>query len=125
MQVEVGRGEERVDVGADRIERDVAQVEESGEADDDVEAERKEAVEDRDVGDADPELALRRQDERQNCERDADGGEPYPNELRMPLRVEELLHGRCQARSATRSPSRPDGRNTSTAISTRKANTSW
>ncbi len=29
------------------------------------------------------------------------------------------------ARSAKRSPNNPDGRNTSTAISTKKANTSW
>ena len=39
--------------------------------------------------------------------------------------VEELLHGGPYARSLTRSPSSPDGRKMSTAISTRNANTSW
>ena len=53
-------------------------------------------------------------------------GEPQPTRVADAVFVSKnVLHGRGQARSATRSPSRPDGRNTSTAISTRKANTSW
>ncbi len=54
MQVEVRDGQQRVDVGADRVEGDIAQVEQAGEADHDVQAERQEDVEDREVGDAHP-----------------------------------------------------------------------
>ena len=35
---EIDRGEERIGIGADRIEGDVAEIEEAGEADDDVQA---------------------------------------------------------------------------------------
>ena len=49
MDVEVRAREQRVDIGADRVERDVTEVEQAGEADDDVEAERQEDVEDRGV----------------------------------------------------------------------------
>ena len=45
MQAEMRRGEERVDVGADAEEGDVAEVEQAGEADHDVEPERQGGIE--------------------------------------------------------------------------------
>ena len=60
VQAEVRRREQRVDVGADGVERDVAEVEQAGEADDDVEAERQQHVEHREVEDAHPRRGRRR-----------------------------------------------------------------
>ena len=60
MHAEVRRGEQRIDVGADRVERDVAEVEQAGVADDDVEPEREHDVEQREVDDAHPACADRR-----------------------------------------------------------------
>ena len=55
---EVRRAEQRVEVGADREERDVAQVEQARVAHHDVQPEREQHVEQRDVGDAHPGVAL-------------------------------------------------------------------
>src|SRR6185503_19867609 len=54
VQPEVRTWEKRVDVSADTVERDVAEVEQPREADDDVEPECEDAVEDREVRDAHP-----------------------------------------------------------------------
>ncbi len=56
MDAEVGRGEQRVHVGADRVERDIAKVEQAREADDDVEPQRQHDVDHREVEDAYPRL---------------------------------------------------------------------
>src|SRR6185437_2327167 len=50
VDIEVRRGEERIGVRAHRVEGDVAEVEKPREADDDVEPEREEREEDREVG---------------------------------------------------------------------------
>ena len=47
MDAELVGAEQRVRVGADAVERDVAEVEQAAPADDDVEAEREQHVEDR------------------------------------------------------------------------------
>ncbi len=54
---QVRAGEQAEDVGADRIERHVAQVQQAGVADHDVQAEREQHVEQRDVDDANPGIA--------------------------------------------------------------------
>ena len=79
MQAEVRRREQRVDIRTDGIERDVAEVEQSGETDDDIESECQHDVEHREIQDAHPRLAGQRRNERQERERerhqrDADPG---------------------------------------------------
>jgi hypothetical protein len=64
------RGEQAQHVGADRIESDVAEVEQAGVADDDVEAEREQDVQQRDVDDADPGVARHLHHERQGEQED-------------------------------------------------------
>ncbi len=119
VQAEVRRREQGVDVGADRIERDIAEVEQPGEADDDVETEREHDVEHREIQDAYPRLAGQRRHEWQERERDRDQRHADPDPGR------DRLAGALHARSATRSPSSPEGRKISTRISTKNANTSW
>src|SRR5690348_2771676 len=111
-------GEQRVRIRADRIEGDVAEIQQAGEADDDVEAEREQHIENRVVRDAHPTRANLRERERQHGEREGDEYAPQPQRRRARAPIPH-------ARSPTRSPSKPDGRKTSTRISTRKANTSW
>ena len=103
VQIEVRAGEQRIGVGADGVERDVAEIEQAGEADDDVQAEREQHVEDGVVGDAHPAGADLRQRERQH-------GERSPATSTMPTQRTALA---CRApvlhaRSPTRSPSRPE-----------------
>ena len=112
---EVERGQQRIDIGADGKEGHIAEIEQAGEADHDVEAEREQHEEHGEVGDAYPGRAGHRQHEGQGDQRQRNAGE-------AELFARAPVH---QARSETRSPSRPDGRNTSTMISIRKANTSW
>src|SRR6185295_2140223 len=101
----------------DGIKRDVAQIEQPGEADDDVESERQQDVEDRVVGDAHPGGPDLREREGQHGQRPGDehDADPARGGMRAPI---------FHARSPTRSPSSPEGRNTSTRISTMNANTS-
>ena len=54
VQPEMGTCQQRVRVRADRVERDVAQIEQPGKPDDDVQAEREQDVENREVRDAHP-----------------------------------------------------------------------
>mgnify|MGYP006170551827 CR=1 FL=1 len=54
-QSEIGR-QQRVGIGADRVERDIAEVEQAGEADDDAEAERQQDPVAGDEEDGDPEV---------------------------------------------------------------------
>ena len=117
---ELRRGQQRVGIRADGVESDVAQVEEPGEADDDVEPERKHRVDHREVENADPCLAGQRGDEGQHGQRDRDQSDAGPD-LQRYSGATCVVH----ARSATRSPSRPDGRKIRTRISTKNANTSW
>ena len=57
MVRQLRRGEQAQHVGADRVEGDVAEVEQAGVADHDVQPERQQDVEQRDVDDADPGVA--------------------------------------------------------------------
>ena len=122
VQAELRAGEQRVDVGADGVERDVAEVEQAGEADDDVQAQREHDVEDREVRDAHPGGADLRQCERQ--QRRARGRSAR-------LRPRSARAGRACRSTAASGPvsdalaEQPGGRNTSTRISTMNANTSW
>ncbi len=70
MQPELRRGEHRVPVRAEAVERDVAEVEQAGIADDDVQAEGEQHVEQRVEADAD-DVAVARQ-RRQKRGRDAE-----------------------------------------------------
>ena len=92
VQIEVRRGEQRIDVRADRVERDVAEIEQSGEADDDVEPERQQHEQDREIRDAHPRGADPGEHERQQDERDGDERDADPRAARMLLPVEVLLH---------------------------------
>ena len=67
-------GEQSPGVGADGVERDVAEIEQTGKADHDVESERQEGVKDREVEDAHPGLAAHAGDERQRNQGDGDQG---------------------------------------------------
>src|SRR6266568_8200838 len=120
MKVEMRRGEQGVDVRPDRIERDVAEIEQSGEADHDVEAQREHDVDHREVEDAHPRLPGKRGDEWQDRQRDGDQRDPRPDPDRDSLSVPCNAH----ARSLTRSPSNPEGRKMRTRISTKNAKTS-
>ena len=76
VEVEMRRREQRVRIRADRVERDVAEVEQPGEADDDVEPQRQQHEQDREIGDPHPRGADRRQRERQRRQRDGDSASP-------------------------------------------------
>ena len=54
VQAEMRRGQQRVKISADGVERDVTEIEQPGVADDDVEPEREHDVEQREVEDAHP-----------------------------------------------------------------------
>ena len=119
VQSEVRAGEKGIGIRPHRIERDVTEVEQAGEADHDVQPQRQHHVEERQVGDAHPggpDFAHRK---RQHEKRGCDDRQRRPRRSRFPARRDR------HARSPTRSPSIPEGRNTSTRISTTKAKTSW
>ena len=70
------------EIGADGVEGDVAEVEQAGEADHDVQAERREGIEDREVEDAHPGLATHAGNERQRDQGDDDQRQPESREKR-------------------------------------------
>ena len=76
--------EQRVGVGAHGIERDVAEVEQAGKADDDVQPEREQDVEDRVVRDAHQVVPMRK---REGSERERDETSAEPRQARGRLRV--------------------------------------
>ena len=115
------RGEQGVDVGAHRVEGDVTEIEQPGEADYDVQAERQEHEQDREIRDPHPSRADRRESERQREQRERDDSRAGPRRSGVPFQACDRFN---HALSPTRSPSSPEGRNTSTAISTMNANTS-
>ena len=120
MQPEVRAGQQRVEIRADGVEGDVAHVQQAGKADHDVQTERQHDVEQGEVDHAQPGIAKRTaDDERENGQEDADSerrGDGRPLVLAQGIETEDH-----HARSATRSPINPDGRKTSTPISTKKA----
>ncbi|MNE12298.1 hypothetical protein D3C80_1050860 [compost metagenome] len=118
-QVQVRRGEQGVQVGADGIETDVAHVQQAGITDDDVQAQCQQYVEHGKAKDAHPGGAKHRD----GFDQERQGNEG--NNQQQVLRLEVFHDGLPQARSAWRSPSRPLGRNNSTRISTAKAKMSW
>ena len=65
-------GQQRIGIGADGVEGDVAEVEQAGKADDDVQAERQEDVENGEIDDAHPGLAAQRGDEGQRDQQRGD-----------------------------------------------------
>ena len=97
---ELRRREQAQHVGADGVEGDVAEVEQAGVADDDVQAERQQHVEQRDVDDPHPGVAGHLDDERQHAERDRRGDED--DDLLAARRVAEshVRRGRRRARRA-------------------------
>ena len=114
MQAELRRTQQRIGVGTHREERDVAQIKQPRVTDHDVQPQRQHDVEQSKIGDAHPAVAEQRiGDKRKHQQRDDQYGE------------QQLGFGiEFHARSATLSPSKPDGLNTSTAINTKNANTS-
>ena len=105
-------GQQRIGVGADGVEGDVAEIEQAGEADDDVQPERQEDVENGEIENAHPGLPAHRGDEGQR-----DQGYGNQDDAKGGTRIEPLVH----ARSPVFSPNRPEGLNISTTISTTKA----
>ena len=110
-----------------RIEGDVAEIEQPCRTDDDVQPEGKQRKQDGKIRNAYPGSPNRCQRERQNAQGRDDERKAQPCRDRMRSQLLKTIAGsrHGQARSETRSPNRPDGRNTSTAIRTRKAKTSW
>jgi hypothetical protein len=111
---QVGRRHQAIHVGADRKEGHEAQVQQAGIAHHDVQAQGQQHVQQRHVGDAHPGVARGLQHQRQDQQR----------QRARPGKTEDLFF--CmgvllQARSATRSPSKPEGRSVSMMISTMKA----
>jgi hypothetical protein len=121
MKIEMRRREQGVDIRPDRIERDVAEIEEAGEAHHDVEPQREHDIDHREVEDAHPRLPGKRCNEWQDRQGDGDQRDSRPDPDRDTL----FVPGRAHARSLTRSPSSPEGRKMRTRISTKKAKTSW
>jgi hypothetical protein len=89
---ELRRGEQAQHVGTDGVERDVAEIEQTGVTDDDVQAEREQHVEQRDVDDANPGVAGHLHEERQHQERD--GGADDDGQLLLARGVAEPHAGR-------------------------------
>ncbi len=127
VQAEMRRSEQRVAIRADRIKGDVTEVKQPGKPDHDIQAQGKQREKYCEIGDADPRCTYGRQHERQHQQRRRDQRDTDARRGRVASQTFEPAGGmqKSHARSPTRSPSNPDGRNTSTAISTRKANTSW
>jgi len=70
------RSGQRVAIGADREERDITQIEQTGESDHDVQPERQHDVEHREIDDAHPAAPEQRfGDEGQEQQRDGECGE--------------------------------------------------
>ena len=94
MDAEMGRGEQRVEIGAEREERHVAQVEQSREADDDIESQREHDVEQREAQNAYPSAAKRPvsdEGQRQQQQRQREVG--GPNDARIAF---QFGPARCQ-----------------------------
>ena len=112
VQTEVRTCQQRPSVGADSVERDVAKIEQAGQADDDVEAKRQEDVEDGEIENTHPGLPAHRGDEGQGDQESSRQGDSCG-------RPEKLV--KFHARSPVFSPNKPDGLNISTTMSTTKA----
>ena len=109
---QVWRGEQGVHIRADRKKCHVAQIEQAGIPDDDVQTNRQQHIQQGCIDDTNPRIAKLTQAHRQGNQRNG------RNDIK-PLVV--FHHVSPQARSATRSPSRPEGRNVRITISTMKA----
>jgi len=121
VQAEMRRCEQRIDVGADGIEGDVAEIEQAGKADHDVEAQRQHDIQQGEIENPQPGVAQSgADDKRQRDQGQRDEAQTEPRIALPARRHPRPLH----ARSATFSPSSPAGRNTSTPIRMKKANTS-
>ncbi|KAG1435561.1 hypothetical protein G6F57_021074 [Rhizopus arrhizus] len=121
VQPEVRRGQQGPGIGAHRVERDVAQIQQAGKAHHDVQAQRQHHVQQRKVQDAHPALPGHADHKGQHRQHDADQRDADQVAGRQPTCFQRGTH----ARSPTRSPNRPDGRKINTSTSTKTANTSW
>ena len=121
VQAELRRSQQGIKIGADRVEGDIAQIEQAGVADHDIEPQRQHDVEQGEVEDAHPAVA-QSGTHQEGRSREQQAEQDKRDQRNAAVGFQTLpVHGR----SATRSPSKPEGRNTSTPISTKKANTSW
>ena len=112
---QVRRRQQAVHVGTHRKKGHIAQIQQAGVTDHNVQAQGQQHIKQGHVSDAHPGIAEALQHHRQHQQ--SDGGDQENNGL-------VLFHldaPGVQARSATRSPSRPEGRSVSTMISTMKA----
>jgi hypothetical protein len=64
VQAEVRRGEEAEQIGSDRVEGDVAEVEQAGKTDHQIQAEREQHIDQREIQDPDPGVGDGHRDER-------------------------------------------------------------
>ncbi|MPM22574.1 hypothetical protein SDC9_69031 [bioreactor metagenome] len=112
---QVGRRQQAEHIGTHRVEGHIAQVQQTGVAHHDVEAQRQHHIQQRQVGNAHPGVAEILKNQGQHQQRNA-AQHPVDGFL-------VLAHGSAlpQARSATRSPSRPEGRSVSRMIRTMNA----
>jgi len=113
------RREQRREISAHRIERDKAHIQQPRIADHDVQAEGEHDVQQGKVQGAHPGVATGVADDPRRQHQGH--GEQQQAQARTFVGSQGLDH----ARVAKRSPNNPEGRNTSTAINTIKANTSW
>ena len=105
---QVRRGQQTKHIGAHRKKGDETQIEQTGVTDHDVQAQRQQHIQQRHVGDTHPGIAHRLKQQ---------GQQQQGNRPQHISRGFGLVH----ARSATRSPSKPEGRKVSTMMSTTKA----
>ena len=122
VYVELRRCQQGVAVGANGKKCDIAEIEQAGEAHHDVQPQREHDEQQRYVGDAHPGASEQRLDQErrgQQQQRQPGPGDPAPGIARLQ-QGQEIIH----ARSPLCCPINPDGRSTSTRISTRNANTS-
>ena len=114
----MGRCQQAVHIGTDGKEGDVTQIQQTRVTDHNVQPERQQHVEQRHVGNAYPGVAKALQQQRQNQQ--GKPGQQENNDFLL-LFHNVFLNPFGQARSATRSPSNPEGRSVSTTIKTMKA----
>ena len=113
---QMGRGHQTKQVSAHRKEGHIPQIQQTGVAHHDVQAQCQQHIEQRHVGNAHPSVAKALQHQGQHQRQAQD----EPRLVEPAFRKISLCHVR-QARSATRSPNRPEGRSVNTTMSTMNA----
>ncbi len=119
---ELRRCQDAGHVGAQRIECDITQVQQPGKTDHDIETKGEHDVQQGEVHDPHPGVTKVHGNERENHNRDADQDPVCIGLARIAFDAKIISHEYpLYARSATRSPMMPDGRNVRTIISTTNA----